>query len=271
MKLLLSEEWHKHIYAEPFLQRFRELGAAAYPFKEARYFGGDSGARSLWARAQRRLAWGPAFARLNADLLAETKRLRPEAVFLFRGNNVLPDTVRALRELGVHVVGWNNDDPFSAKASPRRWKHFVDGIPLYDRLWGYRAANVEEYRRRGCPRVGLLRSFYLRELNYPMEDVSRSPYRAQVSFIGHWEDDGRDDFVEGLLREPGLDFKLWERSGSDRACVASSRAASAPSGLCAKRTTTSTSTGRESRWPSCRSSTTTPTRDAPLKYPLRVP
>ena len=30
-----------------------------------------------------------------------------------------------------------------------------------------------------------------------------------MAFLGHWEDDGREDLVEALLREPGLDFKLW--------------------------------------------------------------
>jgi hypothetical protein len=106
-------------------------------------------------------------------------------------------------------VGWNNDDPFSDRAHARRWHNFVRGIPGYDRLWGYRMSNVEEFRRRGCRRVGLLRSFYLRELNFPVDEPVAGPLRSQVAFLGHWEDDGREDLVEALLREPGLDFKLW--------------------------------------------------------------
>jgi hypothetical protein len=215
MRVLLSEEWYSHIYAEPFYQRFREMGIEAHAFKEATYFSGNRNDQSaiktgsLWGRVQRKIRRGPAFTKLNADLLAEVDRLRPDVVFLFRGNNILPETLERMRGKGVLVVGWNNDDPFSPRASRGLWTNFVDGIPSYDRLWGYRAANVEEYRRRGCRRVGLLRSFYLRELNHPVDDVSQSPFRAQVSFIGHWEDDGRDAWVEALLREPGLDFKLW--------------------------------------------------------------
>ncbi len=215
VKILLSEEWHSHIYAEPFFQRFQELGVEAHAFKEARYFSpGKLG--SLWPRVQRRLGAGPAFARLNADLLRTAEHLHPDAVFLFRGDAILPETLQGLRAQGAQVVGWNNDDPFSELAPTRRWVHFVRGIPSYDRLWGYRLSNVEEFRRRGCPRVGLLRSFYLRELNFPVSDPIASPFLSQVAFVGHWEDDGRDVFVEALLREPALDFKvwgtLWERS-----------------------------------------------------------
>lgn len=205
VKILLSEEWHSHIYAEPFFQRFLELGVEPHAFKEAGYFGGGS----LWGRVQRRLGAGPAFARLNADLLRTAEQLHPEVVFLFRGEAIFPATLQGLRSLGAQVVGWNNDDPFSELAPARRWTHFVRGIPYYDRLWGYRTSNVEEFRRRGCPRVGLLRSFYLRELNFPVSDPIAAPLRSQVAFLGHWEADSRDDFVEALLREPGLDFKLW--------------------------------------------------------------
>ncbi len=243
MKILLSEEWHSHIFAEPFFQRFRELGVDSHAFQEAPYFGGDAYFRgdgrkgstasyfrgdgrkggfggdgrrrstarmgSLLGRVQRRLGFGPAFQRLNADLLRTVERLRPEVVFLFRGDAILPETLQGLRSLGAQVVGWNNDDPFSEHAHARRWRHFVNGIPGYDRLWGYRMSNVEEFRRRGCPRVGLLRSFYLRELNFPVSDPIADSLRSQVAFLGHWEDDGREDFIEALLREPGLDFKLW--------------------------------------------------------------
>ena len=46
-------------------------------------------------------------------------------------------------------------------------------------------------------------------MNFPIADTSQSPYRAQVSFIGHWEDDGRDQKIAALLEEPGLNVRLW--------------------------------------------------------------
>jgi spore maturation protein CgeB len=215
VRLLLSETWSSHIYAEPFYQRLKELGVEAHAFKEAPFFRADGvpwPARlpiSFLRRAQERYRAGPALNEMNAALIRTAEQIRPDAVFLFRGDNIFPDTVRHLRAVGRHVLGWNNDDPFSARAPRYRWRNFVRAIPLYDRLWAYRHSNAAEFHARGCKRTGVLRSFYLRELNYPIDDTAASPYRAQVSFIGHWEDDGRERFVERLLREPGIDFRLW--------------------------------------------------------------
>jgi spore maturation protein CgeB len=215
LRILLSETWSSHIYAEPFYDRFKELGVDVHGFKEGAFFRVDNvrwpvrAPVALLRRAEARYRLGPSFRAMNIALAREAKALRVDAVFVFRGDSILPDTIADLKAMGVHVLGWNNDDPFSHRAPRHRWRHFLRSIPLYDRLWAYREANATEYRARGCRRSGLLRSFYLRDLNYPIDDVRSSPYRAQVSFIGHWEDDGRDTFVEALLNQPNLDFRLW--------------------------------------------------------------
>ncbi len=212
MKILLSEDWASHIYAEPFFQRFKELGVEAHAFKEIEFFreaGASGPARSLLGKAQHRLGLGPAVRRLNTALLAQVDRFQPDAVFLFRGVYVLPDTLRAIQRRGIHVMGWQNDNPFGPGQPAFVWRHFVRSIPLYDRLWAYRPSNVEDFRKRGCRRVGLLRSFYMREHNFPLADVSGSKYRADVSFVGHWEPDGREQAIARLLEAPEIDFRLW--------------------------------------------------------------
>ena len=49
----------------------------------------------------------------------------------------------------------------------------------------------------------------MREHNFPMADVPGSPYLADVSFVGHWEADGRERFLARLLEASGLNFRLW--------------------------------------------------------------
>ena len=91
VKVLLSEEWYSDIYAEPFYQRFKELGVQVIAFKEAKYFskgrrpGQPKGVEDLVRLVQWRLRWGPLLKRLNDDLLATVAREQPDAVFLFRG------------------------------------------------------------------------------------------------------------------------------------------------------------------------------------------
>lgn len=226
MRILLAEHWRSHIYAEPFLRRFRELGVEAHPFKQHPYFDGPAlpgplrplGARI--GRAEEKLRLGAATWRLNRDLVRRVRELRPDVLFLFRGEHVHPDTVVRVKRMGVRVIGWQNDDPFSPRYPRYAWRHFRGAIPLYDRLFAYRQSNVNEMLRRGCRRVELLRSFYLREENFPLSDLSSSPYRCDVSFIGHWEADGRERLVQALMEAGDFRFRLWgtlwERAGNGR-------------------------------------------------------
>ena len=67
----------------------------------------------------------------------------------------------------------------------------------------------------GYSNVTLLRSYFIKERNYPIPDLQTQKYKADVIFAGHYEDDGRDSFIKTIL-DAGIDFKLfgpeWERS-----------------------------------------------------------
>jgi spore maturation protein CgeB len=209
LRFLLSEFWHSHIYAQPFYDRLPRLGHEVFAFKESRFFNGSSKWARLVSKAQDKLRLGPAVRALNSELVHQARELRPDVAFIFRGAHVWPETLTELRRLGIFVIGWQNDDPFSPRYPPYVWRHFKAGIPLYDHLFAYRAQNVDDFRRSGCRRVDLLRSFYLEELNHPVQGPATAPYACDISFCGHWENDGRDQYVQALLDEPGLHFRLW--------------------------------------------------------------
>lgn len=217
MKFLLVESWYSHIYAEPFFWRLKELGEEVDGFRECEFF--EAGAwpdpiaalLARTAKAQDKFRFGPRMSRMNRALVERVRETRPDVVFVFRGTHLYPETLRRIRQLGCYVVGWNNDDPFGARYPGYFWRHFLGGIVHYDRIYAYRQANVGELVRRGCPRADVLRSFYIRELNHPVApgEIAASPYASDVSFIGHWEDDGRSDVVDRLLDAGDFDFRLW--------------------------------------------------------------
>ena len=163
-----------HLYGEPFHRRLRELGVEAVAFREGAYFGARSNQiLSLSARAQRKYRLGPSVDRLNSDLVKAARSLAVHAVFVFHGDLTYPATLRHLTEQGVYTICWQNDDPFGRHP----WyvfRHFKRAIPHYDRLFAYRHKNVSQFRARGCRRVELLRSFYIRELNYPVRPPPNS-------------------------------------------------------------------------------------------------
>jgi hypothetical protein len=95
------------------------------------------------------------------------------------------------------LVSYNNDDPFSQKAPKHLWRHYLDGIPLVDVALAYRTKNLAELRAAGARRAYLLRSYYLPYIHRPVEltESDRQRYQADVTFVGHYEPDGRIDYL----------------------------------------------------------------------------
>jgi hypothetical protein len=81
----------------------------------------------------------------------------------------------------------------------------------------YRQKNVEDLRAIGVPRVALIRSAFVPEVDHPMfltkEDIDR--FCSDVVYVGHFERDSRLDFLQALdasgvrLRIFGPD---WDRA-----------------------------------------------------------
>ena len=215
MRWLLAEDWGSHIYAEPFFRRLAELGEEVHAFRECEFFratdsqGQVARLAGAWLKAQLRFRAGPRILRLNLALRRQVEAIRPDVLFVFRGAYTWPSTLVAARQRGVYLVGWQNDDPFSPRYPWYAWRHIRRSIPLYDRLYAYRQTNLDDFRRAGCPRTALLRSFYLRELNHPIAVRPYPSYACDVSYAGHWEADGRDAYIASLLDASEIDFRLW--------------------------------------------------------------
>ncbi len=216
MKILIVGDWHSDVHEETAYQALRRLGHDVARFSWHEYFK-PSGllASSLLAPAfkfQNKYMLGPTVGKLNADLIRRVSIERPDAVFIYRGSHIYPETLRRLREVNEQgvLVGYNNDDPFSSHYPRWVWRHFLAGIPAYDLVFAYRLANLEELERAGAKRVGLLRSWYVPERNRPMSlaPEDRERYGCDVTFVGHYEDDGRIDYLREIVRL-GFRLKLW--------------------------------------------------------------
>lgn len=222
MNILLVGDWHSKVHEEPACQAFSSLGHQVFRFAWHTYFSGQDRARlsALWRRFQNKFLLGPQVRRLNAHLVAEAARLRPDLVFIYRGTHILPATIRLLHKRlpGVVIVGYNNDDPFSP-AQPRwLWRHFLGCLPEYDAALAYRHHNLEEFSRRGARRVYLLRSWFVPEFNHPVrltpEEEAR--FSTEVVFVGHFENDGRLQLLEEVVKQ-GIQLRLFGPFGWDNA------------------------------------------------------
>lgn len=206
MKILVAGDWHSHLHEEVATAALEQLGHTVSRFAWQRYFvaAGQQRWRQHWLRVQNKYLCGPQLRRLNGDLLAQASEFQPEAVFIYRGTHVFASTLTAIRAVvpGVVIVGYNNDDPFASGHIVGLWRHFIAGLPELDLALAYRHANLEDFSKAGAPRVELLRSWYVPELNHPraLSSHEHARFDCDVVFAGHYEPDMRLACLEEVVK-----------------------------------------------------------------------
>lgn len=223
MKILVVGDFHSKIHENALADAFASLGCDVERFSWWQYFKGYCGgegaknnlAESFYYRAQNKLIFGPVIRKINKDLLRAVDAGAPDLIFIYRGTHIFPETVQKIKEKKICVFGYNNDDPFSPQYPAYVWRHFMQSIPFYDHIFLYRHKNIEDYKKMGCRRVSLLRSYYIKQFNFPIQDFAGRQYESDVVFAGHYENDGRDDYIKKII-DAGIDIQLygpeWHRS-----------------------------------------------------------
>ncbi|MEI8024968.1 MAG: glycosyltransferase [Pseudomonadota bacterium] len=213
MKVVLAGDWHSKIHEVPLAIALEKAGANVIPFKWYPYFsGGSRPIHKFCRRFQNKYLIGPIVSKLNDDLVELVREHLPEVLFIYRGTHILAATIRQIRQIfpQIIVVAYNNDDPFSPEASPLLWRHFNASLPILDIAFAYRHKNLKDFELAGSPRSELLRSWFIPEVNRPVgpsnQDVEK--YGGDIVFIGHFEDDGRDEALARLL-EQGINVRLF--------------------------------------------------------------
>jgi len=221
LRILLVGEGRSPIHEAAWQRGLEAAGCVVRRFDWLSRFQSNSPLRSILLRAQNQLLAGPTVQALNDDLVAQVLANPPDVVLLYRPTHVFPETLRIIRRKTPSslLVSYNNDDPFSPKAPKHLWRHYLDGIPFVDVALAYRTKNLAELRAAGARRAYLLRSYYLPYIHRPVEltESDRQRYEADVTFVGHYEPDGRLDYLAAAAAAfPG--FRLfgpdWDRAPS---------------------------------------------------------
>lgn len=215
MKILIAGDWHSELHEEAVFNALRSLGHETLRFPWHQYFkpGTPLGwLRSPLLKAQNKYMLGPVMRGLNRDLLDRVAGDQPDILFVYRGSHIYPETLKAIRTISPRTIiaGYNNDDPFSPHYQKWMWRHFLACIPEYDIVFSYRITNLDDFRAAGAKRVELLRSWYVPERNYPtaLTNDESARYGCDVMFAGHYEDDGRLEYLERVV-ESGWKLKLY--------------------------------------------------------------
>lgn len=226
MRVLIAGAGFAWIYEDALLGGFKRLLVETDVFRWWSYFkfspyksDYDTIALKIqlfYFKFQNKFIVGPAVFKINRDLIRHVKEIKPDLIFIYHGAHIFPSTIRKSRQDGSIVFGFNNDDPFSCTTPKYAYRHYIKSLPEYDWIFAYRSKNLADYKKLGFNNTSLLRSYYIKEKNFPIAELPTKKYYHDIVFIGHFEDDGREEYIKCLMEDDGIDFHLygtlWDRS-----------------------------------------------------------
>jgi spore maturation protein CgeB len=156
--------------------------------------------------------------KMNADFVRTVGELRPDAVFLLKGEWISAQALREVKQRFRPVLlQWYPDGPFNVE-NRNATRDSITSIPLFDLYYIYAKSLMEPLRQAGAQRVEYLPFCYdpnmLRKPDVITEEDVRK-YATDVVFAGTWEP-MREWWLEKIT-----DFDLavwgnmWERVSED--------------------------------------------------------
>ena len=212
MKILVIGDGHSEIHEVAVVGAFKELGHEVRCFYWNTYFKSLNQIIQLIKRIQHKFIFGPTIVRLNRDIVNEAINFKPDLIFIYRGTHITPKTINKIKKIHnkCKIFGYNNDDPFAPGHPPWLWRHFVRSIPVYDLVFAYRHRNLDSFFQLGANDAKLLRSYFIPKFHYPitLSDEDNKKYKCDIVFIGHYENDGRLECLEEIVKS-GYHLRLF--------------------------------------------------------------
>jgi spore maturation protein CgeB len=212
MKILIVGEWRWSIYEAAFAEALFRNNSEALAFSTASYF------NNCLKKIELTLpVLAPSIFKLNSALITEVRSKTPDAVLFWRPTHILPSTLKKIRQFGIRIISYNNDDPFGPKSRGQApWHHqwlwfwYLRCLPEFDRNFFYREVNRTEALARGARHAKVMMPYFIPSRDRPVKLTAedRRRFATDVVFVGHYEPDGREKSIRALI-EAGTQVKIW--------------------------------------------------------------
>ena len=150
------------------------LGLQVRVFEPQRYV-----AKGLLSRVRQRLQDPAVYRRANHQLIAECRATKPDVVWVFKGIELMPNTISAIKAIGAVVVNYNPDHPYIRTSITHGGRNVADAVSRYDLYFTYHRGLVEQLKPSS---VWLPFGFHLPEADY--EAIREGKEIERACFVG---------------------------------------------------------------------------------------
>jgi hypothetical protein len=154
-----------------------------------------------------KLGLATVYKRISEKLIAEVEATKPDVLFVFKGMEIFPSTLKHLKKMGIKLVNYNPDNPFLFSGSGSGNKNVTESLSLFDLHITYDRSIMHELEKKNLNAAWIPFGF----------DISDEQFRAayaekevlRVCFLGN-PDDTRAAFLNCLATN-GLPVDVYGR------------------------------------------------------------
>lgn len=201
--LCIGETWFGSDARAAFAA-LRRLGHSVHVLDESHFVPTEW--QTFGGRLLRKIFRGVMVNELTSRAVKTMRLLRPQALFVFKGNFVSQGILESAREMGVISVNYYPDVSFLAHGP-----QLPKALPLYDHVFNTKTFGVGDMRAAGVPSVSFLAPGFDPELHRPLglSAGDRERFGCDVSFIGTWSP--KKEVILSRLSEalPHIRLRIW--------------------------------------------------------------
>tara|TARA_X000000368_G_scaffold392767_1_gene357840 strand:- start:20343 stop:21386 length:1044 start_codon:yes stop_codon:yes gene_type:complete len=159
---------------------------------------------------------------LQSRLIKIAQDQNPDFIFFWNATHISHKTICNLKERGIKIISYSNDDPYINSNKPLAqkfiWKNFLKYICSSDFHFVYRPINIIESKEYTNSPIYLLPPYFIphtfENIELDKDDIER--FTCDIVFIGHYEDDIRAEYLESVY-DLEMDIKLFGTGWNERA------------------------------------------------------
>lgn len=136
MRILLVGSEEVFSIENHYLQHLRGLGEEVSTYPAQSYFY-EYYYRSVRHKLLFKAGLSGILRRINVSLLERIEEYQPQVIWVFKGMELFPATLRSIREKGIRLANYNPDNPFIFSGSGSGNRNIRESIGLYDLHFTY--------------------------------------------------------------------------------------------------------------------------------------
>ena len=194
-----------------YVRYMRKHGANVYHFNAQRLFR-DYYGKGIVNKILFRLGVSGIYSRINKNFREVVTRENPEVIWIFKGMELFPESLRWAKGKGIKLVNYNPDNPFIFTGKGSGNKNITNSLSLYDLHFTYNLAVQNELQKRSLGKTAVLPFGF--EISQKLFDQCVAvPEVNGVCFLGN-PDPARARFLVELA-EAGIAIAIyghhWEK------------------------------------------------------------